>query len=161
MNTKVLDMSSFLRFAITLYSKSLSRSSPETWSPIIFSLYCLWLQRSKSSISWWKRWPCFSEYNPMFSIKMSIKDVDFESSSPESQPTPHSFWLCDCPGSPEPLQQSCSNHFLLPSELLGDFLALQELLYLWSDEDTGFDFVSSSLGKNPWGSLKTPYLELW
>lgn len=30
--------------------------------------------------------------------------------------------------------------FLLPGELLGEFLALQDLLYLWSDKDTGFDF---------------------
>ena len=35
--------------------------------------------------------------------------------------------------------------FLLPSELLWEFLALQDLLYLWSDEDTGFDLCLRQL----------------
>lgn len=36
----------------------------------------------------------------------------------------------------EKVAPSC---FLLPCELLGKFPALQDLLYLWSNEDAGFD----------------------
>lgn len=37
--------------------------------------------------------------------------------------------------------------FLPPSELLGEFLVLQDLLYLWSAEDPGFDFCLRQLKK--------------
>ena len=75
---------------------------------------------------------------------MSIKDMTF---SPESQSAPHSFRLCDCPRSHEPLRQAVPGRFLLTSELPGEFIALQDLPYLWYDENTGFDLCLRQLRK--------------
>lgn len=65
--------------------------------------------------------------------------------SPEYQQDPYSSWPCHSPGILKPLWQSCPMLFLYASELLKEFLAFYELLYLWSDEDTSFAFYHRQL----------------
>lgn len=40
--------------------------------------------------------------------------------------------------------KAVSGHFLLTSELLREFLALQDFLYLWSSKNTHFDLFSQT-----------------
>lgn len=79
--------------------------------------------------------------------KISIKDMDFE-----GHPTAHFvtvvhkilnqlhivFGLVIAQEASNHCSKAVPNHFLFPTELLGEFLALQDLLYLRYDEGTGF-----------------------
>src|SRR5258705_9545928 len=81
-------------------------------------------------------------------IKMRIKDMDCE-----GHPAAHCatvlhqslnqlhivFGLVIAQAAPNHYGKAVPSCFLLTSELLGEFIALQDHLYLWSDEDTGFD----------------------
>ncbi|XP_078470507.1 uncharacterized protein LOC144732790 isoform X2 [Lampetra planeri] len=80
-------------------------------------------------------------------IKMSIKDVDFEGHhSHQSLNQLHIvFELVIAQEATKHCDKAVPSRFLLTSELLGEFMALQDLLYLWSDEDTGFDLCLSQL----------------
>lgn len=76
------------------------------------------------------------------------------SSSPRSQQATHSFQLSDSQGNLNHCDNADLHCFLHTSELLGEFRTLHDLLYLWFDKDTGFQFSSDSLGKKFWRNLK-------